>query len=205
MAHMMGSGLATLIDRRAGFQRFYGEDAALFYDGLDDLAARLEPLLADDDAARDLARRGCETTWRLFDSNRVLAYLLDQLFVDGGARDYEWPSERWGRCAIARRASSVARGFQPAYAVSVTETGWSRRSGEPWSALSGAASLARQATTAGRRGGAARPRRRGRGAAAPWPGRLLRSARFPRATPRPAARSRAAARRLRRRSEPCGS
>ena len=35
MAHMLGSGLATLLDRGAGFQRFYGEDEAGFYDGLD--------------------------------------------------------------------------------------------------------------------------------------------------------------------------
>ena len=95
MAHMAGSGLAVLIDRRAGFQRFYGDHAAIFHTDLDDLAARIRPLLADDAAARDLARHGWEITWRLFDSNRVLAYLLDQLFRGGGARDYDWPSERW--------------------------------------------------------------------------------------------------------------
>jgi hypothetical protein len=26
----------------------------------------------------------------------VLAYVLAQLFDEGGARDYEWPCERWG-------------------------------------------------------------------------------------------------------------
>ncbi len=95
MAHMMGSGLAVLLDRRAGFQRFYGEDEAIFHDDLDELAVRLGSLLADDAAARDLARRGWQTTWRLFDSGRVFAYLMGQLFAEGGARDYEWPCERW--------------------------------------------------------------------------------------------------------------
>ena len=95
MVHMMGFGLATALDRRAGLQRFYGDDAAIFYDDLDDLAAQLRPLLADDDAARALAKAGWEVTWRLFDSGQVFTYLLAQLFDDGGARGYEWPMERW--------------------------------------------------------------------------------------------------------------
>lgn len=96
MAHFFGWGLAVLLDRRAGFDRFYGEDEALFYDALPDLAASVGRMLADEAAARDLARRGWAKTWALFDSARVLAYVLAQLFDDGGARDYEWPCERWG-------------------------------------------------------------------------------------------------------------
>jgi hypothetical protein len=52
--------------------------------------------MADDEAARDVARRGWEKTWTLFDSSRVLAYVLAQLFEDSGAQGYEWPSTRWG-------------------------------------------------------------------------------------------------------------
>ena len=96
MAHFFGWGLAVLLDRRPGFERFYGPDEAVFYDGLDDLAAAVRRLVADDAAARDLARRGWEKTWRLFDSGRVLAYVLAQLYDEGGARAYEWPCERWG-------------------------------------------------------------------------------------------------------------
>ena len=64
-----------------------------------DLAAALTRLIADDAAARALARRGWEKTWTLFESGRVFAYLLAQLFEDGGARGYEWPCERWGGVA----------------------------------------------------------------------------------------------------------
>jgi hypothetical protein len=96
MAHFFGWGLAVLLDRRAGFDRFYGEDEAVFYNALPDLAASVGRILADDAAARELARRGWAKTWALFDSARVLAYVLEQLFNDGGARDYAWPCERWG-------------------------------------------------------------------------------------------------------------
>jgi len=96
MAHFMGWGLATALDRRAGFDRFYARDEAVFYDDLDDLAAALTRLIADDAEARAVAKRGWEKTWTLFDSERVLAYVLAQVFEDGGARGYEWPCERRG-------------------------------------------------------------------------------------------------------------
>jgi hypothetical protein len=95
MAHMFGWGLAVLLDRRSGFGRFYGDEEAAFYDGFDGLVAQVRRLAADDDAARSVARRGWEKTWALFDSGRVLAYVLAQLQDEGGARDYEWPCERW--------------------------------------------------------------------------------------------------------------
>jgi hypothetical protein len=94
MAHMFGWGLAVLLDRAAGFERFYRAHEAAFYDDFDGLVAQARRLLADEPAARDMARRGCERTWALFDSGRVLAYVLAQL-QEGGARDYEWPCERW--------------------------------------------------------------------------------------------------------------
>ena len=96
MAHLFGWGLTVCLDRRAGFERFYGTGDAAFYDDLPGLTAALTHLIADDAAARAMARRGWEKTWTLFDSGRVLAYLLAQLFDDGGAKDYEWPCERWG-------------------------------------------------------------------------------------------------------------
>jgi hypothetical protein len=95
MAHFFGHGLAVLLDRRAGFERFYDGGEAVYYSTLDDLAAALRRLIADDAAARAIARRGWEKTWALFHADRVLAYVLAQIFDEGGARGYEWPCERW--------------------------------------------------------------------------------------------------------------
>lgn len=92
---MFGCGLTVCLDRRAGFDRFYNPAQAVFYDELGDLAAAVRRLIADDARARDLARRGWERTWALFHADRVYAYLLAQMFHEGGARDYEWPCERW--------------------------------------------------------------------------------------------------------------
>ena len=95
MAHFFGWGLTVLLDRRAGFDRFYDAGAAVFYSDADDLAAALRRLIADDARARAIARQGWEITWRLFHADRILAYVLGQLFDDGGAKGYEWPADRW--------------------------------------------------------------------------------------------------------------
>lgn len=95
MAHFFGWGLTVLMDRRAGFERFYDGGEAVYYSTIDDLAAALRRLIADDAAARAIAERGWRRTWALFHGDRVLAYVLAQLFNEGGARDYEWPCERW--------------------------------------------------------------------------------------------------------------
>lgn len=96
MAHLFGWGLGVVLDRRSGFERFYGPGEAAFYDDFPTLAAALRPLLADDAMARAMAREGWRKTWALFDSGRVLSYLIAQLFDDGGAKGYEWPCGRWG-------------------------------------------------------------------------------------------------------------
>jgi hypothetical protein len=95
MAHFFGSGLTVLLDRRSGFDRFYDGGEAVFYGDLPELAAQVRRLIADDAMARAMARRGWEKTWTLFRVDRVFAYLLAQIFEHDGARDYEWPCDRW--------------------------------------------------------------------------------------------------------------
>jgi hypothetical protein len=95
MAHMLGCGLLTLIDVQSGFDQVYGDDEVVFYDGLGDLAATLSALLDDDARARAMAQKGWRKTWAVFDVGHVFAYLLDQLYRDGGAAEAVWPSQRW--------------------------------------------------------------------------------------------------------------
>jgi hypothetical protein len=96
MAHFFGFGLTVLMDRRAGFDRFYDASEAVFYSDLSDLAVAVRRLIADDAHARVLAERGWRKTWDLFHADRIFTYVLDQIFEAGGAKGYEWPCERWG-------------------------------------------------------------------------------------------------------------
>jgi spore maturation protein CgeB len=96
MAHMFGCGLLTLIAAGSGFEQIYSDEDAVFYTGLEDLGPQIAWLLAHDDLARAMAERGWRKTWGVFEVGRVFAYLLDQLYRDGGAADASWPSQRWG-------------------------------------------------------------------------------------------------------------
>ncbi len=95
MAHMLGNGLLTCLDAATGFDRFYRSDEVVFYRDLDDLIAQLLRIGDDASGMREAARRGWERTWRLFEVERVFGYLLEQLYRDGGASNYEWPCRRW--------------------------------------------------------------------------------------------------------------
>ncbi|MHB8285455.1 MAG: glycosyltransferase [Caulobacteraceae bacterium] len=95
MAHMLGCGLATLLDAGAGFDRIYADDEVGFYRDLDELTAKLAAFAADDDLRRETARRGWTRTWAVFGVERVFAYMLNQVFNDGGGVDVDWPAERW--------------------------------------------------------------------------------------------------------------
>ncbi len=95
MVHMLGSGLLTFVDARSGFQTLYGEDELATYVDLDDLKRQVRLYAEDDGLRRAIAERGWRRTFELFEAQRVFAYLLGQLFDDGGARGYEWPSQRW--------------------------------------------------------------------------------------------------------------
>ena len=97
MAHMLGSGLLTLVDARSGFQSLYQPDELVTYTDFEDLTRRLRTYLHDDAERRAVAERGRRRTFELFEAARVFAYVLDQLFQDGGAPAVEWPATRWRR------------------------------------------------------------------------------------------------------------
>jgi hypothetical protein len=95
MAHMLGNGLATLLDAGAGFDRIYDVDEVGFYRDLDELTAKIAAFTADDDLRRETARRGWLKTLEVFGVEGVFAYMLDQIYNDGRGMAVAWPSERW--------------------------------------------------------------------------------------------------------------
>ena len=97
MAHMLGSGLLTLVDTRSGFQALYGPDALATYVDLADLERQVRAFAADDARLRETAERGWRRSFELFEAKRVFDYLLAQVFDEDGESDAAWPSERWRR------------------------------------------------------------------------------------------------------------
>ena len=92
---MLGSGLLTFVDARVGFQALYGPDALATYADVEDLQRQIALFTADDRAWRAVAETGWRRTFELFEAQRVLDYMLAQVYDEEGARDYEWPCTRW--------------------------------------------------------------------------------------------------------------
>ena len=94
MAHMLGSGLLTLVDARAGFASLYAPEELAAYADLDDLKRQLRGFMADDARRRAMAEKGWRRTFSLFEAGRVFAYLLGQLEL-AATVPVEWPATRW--------------------------------------------------------------------------------------------------------------
>jgi len=78
LAQVMGNGLATLIDRASGYERFFDDGSeALFYDSLDDLAETARMLAGDDRRRRRIAEGGYRKSHRLFASHLIARYMVD--------------------------------------------------------------------------------------------------------------------------------
>lgn len=91
MAHLMGNGVLTLVDRRTGFGDVFAEDEAAFYTDEDDLLEAIRRFKADDDARRGVAEAGWRKAHRVFDARVVARYLVEVVFGLPLSGDYAWP------------------------------------------------------------------------------------------------------------------
>lgn len=91
MAHLMGNGVLTLVDRRTGFGDVFGGDEVGFYSDVDDMVATIRRFKADDAARRAVAEAGWRKAHRIFDARIIARYLIEVTFGLALSNDYEWP------------------------------------------------------------------------------------------------------------------
>jgi spore maturation protein CgeB len=92
IAHIVGNGLAVLIERATGYGELFGEDDFAFYGSIEELAEQLGRLVADDAHRRRLAENGWRRYAELFAHTIVTGYMTDVLFGEHDASHYEWPT-----------------------------------------------------------------------------------------------------------------
>ncbi|KJS35831.1 MAG: hypothetical protein VR70_14995 [Rhodospirillaceae bacterium BRH_c57] len=90
MAHLVGSGQLTFIDRAAGFDALFDDSELGFYSTEDELVAKLDHFLADDDARKRVAEAGWAAYRRLFDTTRIAAYMVDVILGDLDPQQHRW-------------------------------------------------------------------------------------------------------------------
>ncbi|MGH7091081.1 MAG: glycosyltransferase family protein, partial [Stellaceae bacterium] len=92
LSHMIGNGLAVLIERATGYDRLFSEDQMAFFATFDELVEQVRRLAADPARRSALAAAGRERYHELFNEQRVAHYLHDVAFGTIDAANYPWPT-----------------------------------------------------------------------------------------------------------------
>ena len=82
IAELMGNGILTLTPRGAGLEKLYAEDEIVYFDGLDDLAAKVRRFAEDPGARQAVARRGWERNHRDYSGTEVARIIVEGLTRD---------------------------------------------------------------------------------------------------------------------------
>lgn len=88
IAQLFGSGICVCLARSSGFDRYLGEEAAIYFDDADDLSRKVEAAVLDGSWV-EYGRAGRDRYRRLFNETRVAKYALD-FALDGDLSAYEW-------------------------------------------------------------------------------------------------------------------
>ncbi len=93
MAQLMGNGVLTFVDGRAGFEAIFRPDELVFYNGVDDLIAKIAQFKSDDALRREIASRGWKKVHACFSETLVSQWILDVTFGHSPSRSYAWPTD----------------------------------------------------------------------------------------------------------------
>jgi len=92
LAHLVGNGLAALVDRRTGYDRLFTEEQFVFFSSIDEMIGHLRSLVAEPGRRAAIAARGRERYHQLFNERKVAQYVVEAAFGEVRRADYEWPT-----------------------------------------------------------------------------------------------------------------
>ena len=93
IAHLMGNGILTFLNDQGQLQRFFSEQEAVFFKNNDDLSEKILYFHTHADKCRAVANAGRDCYHRLFNSERVLKFMLETLLQTPYSENYEWADE----------------------------------------------------------------------------------------------------------------
>ena len=92
MSLLMGNGLLTFIDARAGFDTLFDDDELVSYDSGEDLIEKIRFFRKNDSERRRIAERGWKRAHELFNGTRVAKYIHEVTFGEKLSENYGWPA-----------------------------------------------------------------------------------------------------------------
>ncbi|HEY5048794.1 MAG TPA: glycosyltransferase [Rhizomicrobium sp.] len=96
MAQLMGNGVLTFVDARAGFDRLFKGDELVCYEDGDALIAKLRHFMTHDDERRATAHRGWQRAHASFSGTLVAKWIVESTFGLPPSQNYAWPMEVYG-------------------------------------------------------------------------------------------------------------
>ncbi len=93
ISQLMGNGILTFLGDKNNLQRFFGSDAAVYFNHFDDLVAKIKTYHADDDLRRNTAAKGQAFYREHFSGQRVVQYIIETTFGLPYSQDYLWQDE----------------------------------------------------------------------------------------------------------------
>jgi len=93
IAHLMGDGLLTFLSDRGGMQRFFGDHQVAYFHDRGDLAEKILHYQTHDDERRAVAAAGRQAYHAMFDSARVLKFMVETLLGESYSESYEWADQ----------------------------------------------------------------------------------------------------------------
>lgn len=90
IAHLMGSGLLTFLSGRGSMQKFFSDNEAAFFNNANDLCEKVLHYQEHDDKRRLVAAAGRKRYHQLFNSQRVLNFMVETLLEEPYSEGYEW-------------------------------------------------------------------------------------------------------------------
>lgn len=93
IAHLMGNGLLTFLSDKGQMEKFFSDKDVVFFKDAGDLAEKILYFHAHDEKRRAVAASGRARYHMLFDSSRVLKFMLETLFHEPYSEAYEWADE----------------------------------------------------------------------------------------------------------------
>lgn len=93
IAHLMGNGLLTFLSDKGQMQRFFTEKECVFFSSAEDLREKALYFHAHDENRRAVAAAGRTRYHQLFNSVRVLKFMIETLFEEPYSESFEWADE----------------------------------------------------------------------------------------------------------------
>lgn len=93
IAHLMGNGLLTFLSDKGQMQKFFSDKDVVFFKDAGDLTEKVLYFHAHDEKRRAVAASGRARYHQLFDSSRVLKFMLETLFHEPYSEAYEWADD----------------------------------------------------------------------------------------------------------------